>query len=72
MDKIKANIDLLIKIVGIAFALGMGYQQFTAIRADIARLESKQEKYNNLQERVLRNELKIENFDKAIAELKRS
>lgn len=72
MDKIKTNLDLLIKIIGIAFALGMGYQQFTAIRSDIARLESKQEKYNNLQERVLRNELKIESFDKAIAELKGS
>ena len=77
MPTFKLNWDLIIKAVGIAFALGMGYQQFNYVRQDIARLEQKQEKYNNLQERVLRNELKIESneirlqtLDKVLLELK--
>lgn len=31
---------------------------------DIERLERKQEKYNNLQERVLRNEVRLDTFER--------
>ena len=64
------NVRLILEIAGVVFAVGAIYGELKAIRKDISRLEEKQTKYNNLQERVLRNELKIENFDKAIKELK--
>lgn len=64
------TIRLVIEIAGIVFAVGAIYGELKAIRKDIARLEKKQEKYNNLQERVLRSELKLENYDREIAEIK--
>lgn len=64
------SIRLVLEIAGVVFAVGAIYGELKAIRKDISRLEEKQTKYNNLQERVLRNELHIENFDKAIKELK--
>lgn len=63
-------IEAAFKVAGIIFACGVFYSELKAIRKDIARLEKKQEKYNNLQERVLRSELKLENYDREIAELK--
>ncbi len=63
-------IENIIKVGGIVFACGAFYAELKAIRKDISRLEKKQERYNNLQERVLRNELKIESFDKSLAEIK--
>ena len=64
------TIEIAFKVGGIIFACGVFYAELKAIRKDIARLEKKQEKYNNLQERVLRSELKLENYDREIAELK--
>lgn len=64
------TIRLVIEIAGIVFAVGAIYGELKAIRKDIARLEKKQEKYNNLQERVLRSELKLENYDREITEIK--
>ena len=48
------------KIVGIFFAAGAFWQELRAIRKDIARLEEKQDKYNNLQIRVAKLEAKME------------
>ena len=40
-------------IIYLAFFVGVMWTQFQALRKDIARLEKKQDKYNNLQERTL-------------------
>jgi len=48
------------KILGIVFAAGAFWQELRAIRKDIARLEEKQDKYNNLQIRVAKLEAIIE------------
>lgn len=40
------------KIIGIVFAAGGLWNELRAIRKDLSRLESKQDKYNNLQGRV--------------------
>ena len=48
------------KILGIVFAAGAFWQELRAIRKDIARLEEKQDKYNNLQIRVAKLEAKLE------------
>lgn len=37
---------------------------------DIERLERKQEKYNNLQERTLRSEVRLDNYDRELKEIK--
>ena len=50
------------KILGIVFAAGAFWQELRAIRKDIARLEKKQDKYNNLQERTRVLEVKLESF----------
>ena len=50
------NIDLIWKVCGIIFACGVIYGELRAIRKDIARLEAKQDKYNHLQERMIRVE----------------
>lgn len=62
--------ELIFKICGIIFACGTIYGELKAIRKDISRLEKKQEAYNNLQIRVLKGEIKMDNYDKVIAELK--
>ena len=48
------------KILGLVFAAGAFWQELRAIRKDIARLEEKQDKYNNLQIRVAKLEAKLE------------
>lgn len=48
------------KVLGIVFAAGAFWQELRAIRKDIAHLEEKQDKYNNLQIRVARLEAKME------------
>ncbi len=48
------------KILGLVFAAGAFWQELRAIRKDIARLEEKQDKYNNLQIRVAKLEAKME------------
>lgn len=60
---------LLLEVAGIIFTAGAIYGELKAIRKDITRLESKQEKYNNLQTRVLRNELTIEQLDREVKAL---
>ena len=60
---------LLLEVAGIIFTAGAIYGELKAIRKDITRLESKQEKYNNLQTRVLRNELTIEQLDREVRAL---
>ena len=60
---------LLLEVAGIIVTAGAIYGELKAIRKDITRLESKQEKYNNLQTRVLRNELTIEQLDREVRAL---
>ena len=48
------------KILGVVFACGMVWAELKAIRKDIARLEEKQDKHNNLQERTRVLEVKVE------------
>ncbi len=55
------DLETVWKILGIVFACGMVWGELKAIRKDIARLEQKQDKYNNLQERTRVLEVKIEN-----------
>lgn len=55
------DIETVWKILGVVFACGMLYAELKAIRKDIARLEKKQDKYNNLQERTRVLEVKVEN-----------
>lgn len=42
----------------------------TQFKEDIGRLEKKQEKYNNLQERTLRSEVRLDNYDRELKEIK--
>lgn len=44
--------EAIIEILGIVFAAGMFYAKMESISKDIKRLEAKQDKYNNLQERT--------------------
>ena len=44
------------KVVVLVFTAGVVWGELKAIRKDIARLESKQDKYNHLQERVFKLE----------------
>lgn len=55
------DIETAWKILGVVFACGMLWAELKAIRKDIARLEKKQDKYNNLQERTRVLEVKVEN-----------
>lgn len=52
------------KILGIVFAAGAFWQELRAIRKDIARLEEKQDKYNNLQIRVAKLETRMDEVHK--------
>ena len=54
------DIESVWKILGVVFACGMVWAELKAIRKDIARLEEKQDKYNNLQERTRVLEVKVE------------
>lgn len=50
------------KILGIVFAAGVVWAKLEAIQKDIARLEKKQDKYNNLQERTHVLEVEVKNM----------
>lgn len=50
------------KILGLVFASGVVWAKLESIQKDIARLEKKQDKYNNLQERTRVLEVKIDNY----------
>jgi len=60
------EINLLLKIGGVVFAAGIFYGKLEAIRKDIARLEAKQDKYNHLQERVIKLETWKEEHEKGL------
>ena len=51
------DMDTIWKVLGVVFACGVIYGELKAIRKDISRLEQKQDKYNNLQERCRTLEL---------------
>lgn len=51
------------EIILAAFVVGGLYAELKAIRKDIARLEKKQDKYNNLQERTHILEVKVERLE---------
>lgn len=53
-------IDTIWKVAGLIFAAGAVWSELKAIRKDIARLEAKQDKYNNLQERTRVLEVKVQ------------
>lgn len=44
--------EAILEILGIVFGAGMFYAKMESISKDIKRLEAKQDKYNNLQERT--------------------
>lgn len=46
------QVEIFLKIGGIIFAAGALWGELKAIRKDINRLEQKQDRYNNLQERT--------------------
>lgn len=54
------NMELIWKILGLVFACGVVWAKLESIQKDIARLEKKQDKYNNLQERTRVLEVKLE------------
>lgn len=49
--------EAILQILGIVFGAGMFYAKMEIISKDIKRLEQKQDKYNNLQERCRTLEL---------------
>ena len=51
------QLDVLWKVALAIFAAGGFWAELKAIRKDIKRLEMKQDKYNTLQERILKQEL---------------
>ena len=55
------DLEILWKIGAVVFAGGIVWAKLEAIQKDIARLEKKQDKYNNLQERTRVVEVKLEN-----------
>lgn len=64
MNGIEFNI--IWKMLGLVFACGVIYGELKAIRKDIARLETKQDKYNHLQERMIRVEESTKSAHKRI------
>ena len=57
------------KIAAVVFAAGGVWNELRAIRKDLSRLEKKQDRYNNLQERVAKLESACANAHKRISEL---
>lgn len=51
---------MVCNILILAFGCGIVWAELKAIRKDLARLEEKQDKYNNLQERTRVLEVKVE------------
>ena len=60
------NFDIIWKVCGLVFACGAIFSELKAIRKDIARLEAKQDKYNHLQERMVRTEESTKSAHKRI------
>lgn len=54
------QIEIFWKVAAVIFGAGAFWQELRAIRKDIARLEEKQDKYNNLQIRVAKLEARFE------------
>lgn len=52
-------VEIVFKVGSIVFAFGICWGELKSIRKDISRLETKQDKYNHLQERVARLEVLI-------------
>lgn len=46
------TIESMLEILGVVFGAGMFYAKLGSIQSAITRLEEKQEKYNQLQERT--------------------
>lgn len=55
------EIETIWKVLIVVFAAGVVWSELKAIRKDIARLEEKQDKYNNLQERTRVLEVVVKN-----------
>lgn len=53
--------DIIWQIILVIFAAGMVWAKLEAIQKDISRLEAKQDKYNNLQERTRVLEVVVKN-----------
>ena len=56
------DMETIWKVLIVVFAAGIVWAELKAIRKDIARLEEKQDKYNNLQERTRVLEVVVQNF----------
>lgn len=56
--------EIIAKILCFVFAAGVVWAKLEAIQKDISRLEEKQDKYNNLQERTHILEVKVDRLEK--------
>lgn len=56
--------NILWQVAAVVFAAGVVWAKLEAIQKDIARLEEKQDKYNHLQERVVKIEAHLEEAKK--------
>ena len=56
--------EIIWQIIGVVFAAGIVWAKLEAIQKDIARLEKKQDRYNNLQERTHVLEVKVDSLEK--------
>ena len=63
------DFNMLWKVAAVVFAAGGLWNELRAIRKDLSRLESKQDKYNHLQERVAKLEDSCANAHKRISEM---
>ena len=63
------DFNVLWKVSAMVFAAGGLWNELRAIRKDLSRLESKQDKYNHLQERVAKLEDSCANAHKRISEM---
>ena len=63
------DFNVLWKVAAVVFAAGGLWNELRAIRKDLSRLESKQDKYNHLQERVAQLEDSCANAHKRISEM---
>ena len=63
------DFNVLWKVAAVVFAAGGLWNELRAIRKDLSRLETKQDKYNHLQERVAKLEDSCANAQKRISEM---
>ena len=63
------DFNVLWKVSAVVFAAGGLWNELRAIRKDLSRLESKQDKYSHLQERVAKLEDSCANAHKRISEM---